>query len=54
MLAKQVDPKRYAEIEPVVTSVRWPEKQNVEDLKSFVSLVVTGLEGVVPGEQSVR
>jgi hypothetical protein len=54
MLAKQVDPKRYAEIEPVVTSVRWPEQQRVQDLESFISLVVKGLEGVVPGEQSVR
>ena len=50
MLTKQVDPQRYNSIESEVKSVRWPEEQNIQDLKEFVRLVLDGLEGVVPVE----
>ena len=52
MLAKQVDPKRYAEIEPAVTSVRWTKEQKIEDLKRFINLVITNLEGFVSNEDT--
>ena len=45
MLAKRVDPQRYAGIERVLTSVRWGEEQKVEDLRSFVDLVLVNLKG---------
>ncbi|UCE48230.1 MAG: hypothetical protein JSW47_21850, partial [Phycisphaerales bacterium] len=50
MLARQVAPHRYAGIEPSVTSVRWTKEQNVEDLRSFVNLVIEGLDGIVSDE----
>jgi hypothetical protein len=48
MLTKQVDPQRYNSIESEVKSVRWPEEQNIQDLREFIRLVLEGLEGVVP------
>jgi hypothetical protein len=51
MLTKQVDPQRYNSIESEVKSVRWPQKQNVQDLKEFISLVLNRLEGVVPVDE---
>lgn len=50
MLTRQVDPQRYAKIEPTVTGVLWPREQRVENLKSFIDLVLASLEGVVPDE----
>jgi hypothetical protein len=50
ILAKQVAPQKYAEIEPEITSVRWPQKQNFSDLKSFLELVLKGTDGIVPQE----
>jgi hypothetical protein len=52
MLTKQVDPQRYNSIESEIKSVRWPEEQNVQDLKEFIKLVLNRLEGVVPAENS--
>jgi len=52
MLTKQVDPQRYNSIESEIKSVRWPEEQNVQDLKEFIKLVLDRLEGVVPAENS--
>ena len=50
MLAKQVDPRRYLQIEPAITRVRWTEEQNPADLRSFIDLVVTSLNGFVSEE----
>jgi hypothetical protein len=50
MLAKQVNPSQYARIEPAITNVRWPMQQRIEDLKSFIDLVTTSLEGFVTEE----
>jgi len=50
MLAKQVDPRRYLQIEPAITRVRWTEEQNPADLRSFINLVVTSLNGFVSEE----
>jgi hypothetical protein len=52
MLTKQVDPQRYNSIESEIKSVRWPEEQNVQDLKEFIKLVLDDLEGVDPIEGS--
>lgn len=52
MLTKQVDPQRYNSIESEIKSVRWPEAQNIQDLKEFIKLVLDKLEGVVPTESS--
>ena len=53
LMAKQVDPQRYAKIEPAVTSVRWTKEQNVEDLKRFIALVLDSLDGI-PMNQEER
>ena len=53
MLAKQVDSKRYAQIEPAITSIRWPKEQNVKDLKEYLDLVITSLDGFVT-EQNTK
>ncbi|MCX5676648.1 MAG: hypothetical protein NTX87_16760 [Planctomycetota bacterium] len=53
LMAKQVDPQRYAKIEPAVTSVRWTREQNVEDLKRFIALVLDSLDGI-PMNQEER
>lgn len=50
MLAKQVAPHRYAGIEPALRSVRWTKGQKVEDLKSYINLVIEGLDGIVSNE----
>jgi len=50
MLTKQVDPQRYTTIQPTIANVRWTEKQKVEDLKSFIDLVIISLDGIVPNE----
>jgi len=50
MLAKQVAPHRYAGIEPALRSVRWTKEQKVEDLKSYINLVIEGLDGIVSNE----
>lgn len=50
MLAKQVAPQRYAGIEPALKSVRWTKGQKVEDLKSYINLVIEGLDGTVSNE----
>jgi hypothetical protein len=52
MLTKQVDPQRYNSTESEIKSVRWPEEQNIQDLKEFIKLVLDKLEGVVPTESS--
>jgi hypothetical protein len=52
MLTKEVDPQRYAAIKPTITGVRWSKKQNVQDLKKFLNLVITSLNGVVPDDGS--
>jgi hypothetical protein len=53
MLAKQVDSKRYAQIEPAITSIRRPKEQNVKDLKDYLDLVITSLDGFVT-EQNAK
>jgi len=50
MLAKQVEPRRYLQIEPAITRVRWTKEQNPADLRSFINLVVTSLNGFVSEE----
>ncbi|UCG46976.1 MAG: hypothetical protein JSU94_15935 [Phycisphaerales bacterium] len=50
MLAKQVAPQKYAAIEPELKSVRWTKEQKVEDLKSFINLVIEGLDGIVSNQ----
>jgi len=50
MLAKQVDPQRYAMIEPAITSIRWTKEQRVQDLSSFIDLVLASVDGIVPYE----
>ena len=50
MLAKQVAPRRYAGIEPALRSIRWTKEQKVEDLRSFINLVIEGLDGIVSNE----
>jgi hypothetical protein len=45
MLTKKVNPQKYAQIAPAITSVRWTREQKVEDLKNFIDLVITGLDG---------
>lgn len=52
MFTKQVDPQRYNSIKSEIKSVRWPEEQNIQDLKEFIKLVLDRLEGVVPSESS--
>jgi len=47
MLAKQVAPHRYAGIEPALRSVRWSKEQRVEDLKSYINLVIESLDEIV-------
>lgn len=54
MLAKQVDPQRYAKIEPAIISIRWTKKQKVQDLKDFLDLVITSLEGFVTKQDAKR
>ncbi len=53
MLAKQVAPDKYAAIEPALKRVRWPKEQRVEDLKSYINLVLEGLDGI-SGNESER
>lgn len=50
MLAKQVEPRRYLQIEPAITRVRWTKEQNPADLRSFINLVVTSLNSFVSEE----
>jgi hypothetical protein len=45
MLTKKVNPQKYAQIAPAITTVRWTREQKVEDLKNFIDLVITGLDG---------
>ncbi len=52
MLAKKVAPQRYAKIEPAITSIRWAEEQKVQDLSSFVNLVLISLDEFVSYEES--
>ena len=47
MLAKQVAPQKYAAIEPALGRVRWAKEQKVEDLKSYINLVIEGFDGIV-------
>lgn len=53
LLARQVHPQRYAEIETAITSVRFLDEQNDRDLLSFLTLVVDSLDGFV-SEQDYR
>ncbi|MHC4482966.1 MAG: hypothetical protein ACYSW4_05405 [Planctomycetota bacterium] len=50
VLAKQIDPPKYAKVESGITSVRWTKEQKVQDLRSFISLVIRSLEGFVTEE----
>jgi hypothetical protein len=47
MLLKQVNPQKYAQIEPALASVRFREGQNIESLKTYINLAVAGLDPVV-------
>ena len=54
MLAEKVDPKRFAEVAPAIQSVRWPEEQDIEDLKKYLDLVIKSLHGIVSDEYRLR
>ena len=54
VLAERVDPKRYAEIEPAIQSVKWQEEQDIEDVKTYLDLVIKSLDGLVPDEYGFR
>jgi hypothetical protein len=43
LLAKQVDPKGYDKIMPALSTVRWSREQHIEDLKTFIDLVLDSL-----------
>ena len=47
MLAKQVNPQKYAEIITPVASVRMTQDQKADELKTFLELVISNLEGFV-------
>jgi hypothetical protein len=46
LLAKQIDPQGYAEIEPAITGVRWSEEQRTKDLKDYIDLVLDSLKRI--------
>jgi hypothetical protein len=48
ILARRVDPQRYARIEPTIMSVRFTQEQRIQDVLGFISLVIDSLEGFVP------
>lgn len=54
MLAEKVDPKRFAEVAPTIQSVRWPEEQDIEDVKKYLDLVIKSLDGIVSDEYRLR
>lgn len=45
LLAKEIDPQRYAAMEPVITSVRFSEQQNRDELKEYIELVLKCFDG---------
>jgi len=47
VLAKQVDPEKYARVGPIVASVCFPDKQRMADISSFTNLVIASLDGFV-------
>ena len=47
MLAKQVNPKKYAEIITPIKSIHWTQEQKVPELKAFLELVISSLNGFV-------
>jgi hypothetical protein len=46
VLAKQIDPKKYSAIEKPIREIRFPEKQDLRDVRSFVNTVLYDLEDV--------
>ena len=47
MLAKQVNPEKYEQIIIPITSIRWTREQKVPELKAFLELVISSLDGFV-------
>ena len=40
LLLEQVDPSAYARVEPIVRRLKWPEKQDMKDIRNFLEIVI--------------
>jgi hypothetical protein len=48
MLTKQIEPVRYAAIEPSLTGITFSSRQDVGELKRFLEAVIAAIESVTP------
>jgi len=44
MLLKQVNPSAYAHVEPVIRQIKWPQKQDLKDIRNFLEIVITATD----------
>jgi tetratricopeptide (TPR) repeat protein len=48
---KQIDPKKYEAFVPTIKRVRFSQKQDVEDLRAYIAMIIANLDAVHPATQ---